>query len=53
MDKFEEFLQKEKFIEDKTLFYAGIGYPTMRPILTDKVAYYFKEVANSENRTRT
>jgi len=54
MDKFEEFKEKEKFIEDNTLFYPGIGDPTMRPILTDKiniVASDFKEVANSENPT--
>ena len=54
MDKFEEFKKKEKFFEDNTLFYPGIGDPIMRPILTDKInlaASDFKEVANSKNPT--
>lgn len=54
MDKFDEFKKKEKFIEDKTLFYPGIGDPKMRPILTEKInqaAYDFQNVAESDNPT--
>lgn len=54
MDKFEEFKQKEKFVEDSQLFYPGIADPAMRPLLTDKInkaADDFREVAKSENPT--
>ena len=53
-DKFQEFKNKEKFIEDNTLFYPGIADPAMRPILTEKinlVADDFIEVVSSDNPT--
>ncbi|MBK6347287.1 MAG: DUF4844 domain-containing protein [Bacteroidales bacterium] len=54
MDKFEQFKQKEKFIEDTIIFYPGIADPTMRPILTEKInlaADDFKELAESSTST--
>lgn len=48
MDKFDEFKQKEKFLEDPTIFYPGISDPAMRPILAEKIdraANDFKEVS--------
>jgi hypothetical protein len=54
INKFEEFKQKEKFIEDSQLFYPGLADPKMKPILTDKInkaADDFKEVSENENPT--
>lgn len=48
MIKFEEFKNKEKFIQDDILFYPGIGDPSLRPILTEKInlaASDFKKLA--------
>lgn len=49
MTKFEEFKSKEKFLEDDKLFYAGVGDPKLKPILTEKInlsAKDFKELAD-------
>ena len=54
MTKFEEFKSKEKFIEDKKLFYPGIGDPKLKPILTEKInlsANDFKQLASQGNAT--
>lgn len=48
MDKFDEFINKEKFMEDYEKFYPGIADPSLRPILTEKInriAQDFKEVS--------
>ena len=54
MTKFDEFKNKEKFLQDDKLFYPGIGDPTLKPILTEKinlVAEDFKKLADKENVT--
>ena len=54
MTKFEEFKNKEKFLEDDKLFYPGVGDPKLKPILTEKInlsADDFKELANKETST--
>ncbi|HTG66698.1 MAG TPA: DUF4844 domain-containing protein, partial [Flavobacterium sp.] len=54
MPKFEEFKRKEKFIPDEKLFYPGIGDPTQKPILTEKinlVADDFEKLAKRGNAT--
>lgn len=54
MAKFEEFKSKEKFVQDNTLFYPGIGDPTLKPILTEKinlVADDFKMLADRGTAT--
>ncbi len=54
MAKFEEFKRKEKFIPDEQLFYPGIGDPTQKPILTEKinlVADDFEKLAKTGNAT--
>jgi hypothetical protein len=54
MTKFEEFKNKEKFIQDNKLFYPGIGDPNLKPILTNKVnlaADDFRKLADKENTT--
>ncbi len=54
MTKFEEFKRKEKFIEDKQLFYPGIGDETQKPILTEKInlaARDFQKLAKTGNAT--
>ena len=54
MTKFSQFREKEKFIEDKSIFYPGIGDPKMRPILTEKinkVADGFEAISKSQNLT--
>jgi hypothetical protein len=56
MNKFEEFKQKEKFLEDMTIFYPGIADPALRPILTDKIdqaADDFYDVSLKENSSDT
>ena len=37
MTKFEEFKNKEKFVKDDKLSYPGIGDPSLKPILTEKI----------------
>jgi len=54
MKKFEEFKNKEKFIQDNKLFYPGIGDPNLKPVLTEKInlaADDFKKLANKGNVT--
>ena len=54
MNKFEQFIAKEKFIEDESIFYPGIGDPKLKPILTEKinnVAENFESVSRSNNPT--
>lgn len=54
MSKFEKFKNKEKFIEDMTIFYPGIGDEKLKPILTDKINLIvddFKKIAESKNAT--
>lgn len=54
MNKFEAFKKKEKFVEDNTIFYPGIGDEKLKPILTEKInlaADDFKKVAQSQNVT--
>jgi len=54
MTKFEEFKNKEKFLQDDKLFYPGIGDPKLKPILTEKinlVADDFKKLADKGNST--
>ncbi|MDI9862534.1 DUF4844 domain-containing protein [Flectobacillus roseus] len=56
MTKFEEFKSKEKFLRDGKLFYPGIGDPTLKPILTEKInlaADDFKKLADKGNSTDT
>ena len=50
MNKFEEFIKKEKFVEDNSIFYPGIADPALRPILTEKInlaAEDFKKLAEN------
>lgn len=52
MDKFDAFIQKEKFIEDVTIPYPGIADPSLRPMLTEKInqaAEDFRNVSLSVN----
>jgi len=52
MMQFEEFKNKEKFIQDDRLFYPGIGDPALRPILTEKINFAaddFKKLAEKGN----
>ncbi|MDN3674115.1 DUF4844 domain-containing protein [Flavobacterium branchiarum] len=52
MSKFEKFKNKDKFIEDNSIFYPGIGDQKLKPILTDKInlaADDFKKVAETKN----
>lgn len=54
MNKFEKFKNKEKFIEDMTIFYPGIGDEKLKPILTNKInlaADDFRKVTESKNAT--
>lgn len=54
MNKFEAFKNKEKFVEDNTIFYPGIGDEKLKPILIEKInlaADDFKKVAESQNVT--
>lgn len=54
MTKFEEFKNKEKFLEDDKIFYSGIGDPKLKPILTEKIniaADDFKELVDKGNIT--
>jgi hypothetical protein len=54
MDKFEKLKNKEKFVEDSTLFYHGVGDEKLKPILTNKIDLAiedFKKVSQSNNPT--
>ena len=54
MTKFEEFKNKEKFLQDDKFYYPGIGDPALKPILTAKinlVADDFKKLADKGNVT--
>lgn len=47
--KFDEFIKKEKFLQDDKLFYPGIGDPTLKPIITENInllAGDFKKLAD-------
>ena len=37
MDKFDQFKQKEKFVEDQQILYPGLADPELRTILTEKI----------------
>ncbi len=37
MNKFEQFKNKEKFVEDSVIFYPGVEDKAMKPILTKKI----------------
>ncbi|HWJ26916.1 MAG TPA: DUF4844 domain-containing protein [Flavisolibacter sp.] len=55
INKFDEFIQKEKFVQDRSILYPGISDPVLKPILTQKVnqaAEDFKEVAIKEHPTK-
>lgn len=54
MTKFEQFKNKEKFLQDNKLFYPGIGNPSLKPVLTEKInlaADDFKKLADKGNAT--
>lgn len=54
MTKFDEFKNKEKFLQDDQLFYPGIGDPNLKPVLTEKInlaAEDFKKLADKGNVT--
>jgi hypothetical protein len=38
MTKFEEFKNKEKFVQDDKLFYPGISDTKLKPVLTEKIS---------------
>ena len=55
MDKFNEFIAKEKFVEDNSIFYPGISDERLRPSLTQKInqaAEDFREVFMSSNPSK-
>lgn len=54
MTKFEEFKNKEKFLQDNKFLYPGIGDPKLKSILIEKinlVADDFKKLADKGNST--
>ncbi|WP_324677188.1 DUF4844 domain-containing protein [Hymenobacter sp. GOD-10R] len=54
MAKFDEFKNKEKFLQDNKLFYPGISDLRLKPILTEKInisADDFKTLADKGNVT--
>lgn len=54
INKFEEFKNKEKFIEDKTNYYPGIANSKLRHQLTEKInlaANDFEELAKRDSIT--
>jgi hypothetical protein len=54
MTKFEEFINKEKFLQDDKLFYPGIGDPNLKPVLTKRInlaADDFKKLDDKGNAT--
>ncbi len=54
MNKFEAFKNKEKFLQDNSLFFPGISNPKLKPILTEKInlsADDFKVLADKGTAT--
>jgi hypothetical protein len=54
MTKFDEFKSKEKFQQDNKIFYPGIGDPSLKPVLIEKInlaANDFKKLADKGNAT--
>jgi len=54
MTKFEEFKNKEKFLQDEQFFYPGISDQNLKPVLTGKInvaADDFKKLADKGNAT--
>jgi hypothetical protein len=54
LTKFEEFKNKEKFLQDDKLLYPGISDEKLKPILTEKInlsADDFKELAEKGTST--
>lgn len=54
MTKFEDFKNKEKFIQDDKAFYPGIGNAKLKPILTEKInlsANDFKKLSHKGTAT--
>lgn len=54
MKKLDEFKNKEKFLQDDTFHYPGIGNPKLKSILNEKInlsANDFKELSNQESVT--
>lgn len=52
MAELDEFKRKEKFVPDEQLFYPGIGDPTQKPLLSEKInlaADDFEKLAKSGN----
>ena len=55
MDVFDVFMNKEKFLEDKTMLYPGISDPALKPVLTDKInkaAEDFREASLKAHPTK-
>ena len=46
MNKFEEFISKEKFLPDSKIFYLGIGDEKLKPILTELINESAKDFQN-------
>ena len=46
MNKFEEFISKEKFLPDSKIFYPGIGDEKLKPILTELLNESAKDFQN-------
>ncbi len=54
MTKFEEFKNKEKFLQDDKFYYPGISDPKLKTVLTEKinlVADDCKKLADNGNST--
>lgn len=54
MTKFDEFKNKEKFLQDDRLFYPGISDPSLKPVLTEKINLAledFEKLAGKGNAT--
>jgi len=55
MDAFDLFINKEKFLEERTMLYPGISDPVLKPILTDKInkaAEDFRKASLKANPTK-
>ena len=46
MNKFEEFISKEKFLPDSKIFYPGIGDEKLKTILTELINESAKDFQN-------
>ena len=46
MNKFEEFISKEKFLPDSKILYPGIGDEKLKPILTELINESAKDFQN-------